>query len=130
MSRKSRGINAERELVHMFWKQEWACVRVAGSGSIKYPCPDLLAGNNIRKIVIESKLTKDNKKYFSNDDIDQIKQFSVIFGAEAWLAIKFPNQEWKFINPEDLNETKGNNYCITKSTSELKGLNFSELISL
>lgn len=128
MSRKSKGINAERELVHMFWKEGWACVRVAGSGSIKYPAPDLLAGNNIRKIVIESKVTKDDVKYFSNYDILQLKEFATIFGAEPWIAIKFNKKPWLFINPEDLNKTKSMNFSIKYDVAELRGLLFEELI--
>ena len=63
MSRKSRGINAERELVHLFNAlDEWMCIRTAGSGSQKYPAPDILAGNVLRKIAIECKLTTQKKK--------------------------------------------------------------------
>ena len=63
MSRKSKGINAERELIHLFWKtNSWTAVRIAGSGSSKYPCPDILAANISRKIAIEAKSTKDKNK--------------------------------------------------------------------
>ena len=52
---KAKGINAERELVHLFHKFGWSAVRIAGSGSSKYPCPDVLAGNGFRRIAIEAK---------------------------------------------------------------------------
>ena len=32
MSRKGKGINAERDLIHKFWGNSWAAVRVAGLG--------------------------------------------------------------------------------------------------
>jgi len=128
MSRKSKGINAERELVHKFWDKNWACVRVAGSGSQKYPSPDLLAGNNLRKIVIESKLTNDKAKYFSDDDIYQLKIFASMFGAEPWLAIKF-SKDWFFVSPEDLKETKGLNFSISIENARIRGLSFEQLIS-
>ena len=67
MSLKSKGINAERELVHMFWGENWACLRIAGSGSIKYPSPDLLVGNSLRRLAVECKTTKDSKKYFEKN---------------------------------------------------------------
>ena len=67
MSFKSKGINGERELVHMFWNRGWACLRIAGSGSSKYPSPDILAGNKLRKLAIECKITKDQKKYFKKN---------------------------------------------------------------
>jgi len=127
MSRKSKGINAERELVHMFWDKGWACVRVAGSGSQRYPSPDLLAGNNLRKIVIESKLTKDSSKHFSDADIEQLKVFADMFGAEPWLAIKF-SKDWFFVTPEDLKETRGLNFSISKESARIKGLSFEQLL--
>lgn len=46
MSHKSKGINAEREIIHLFWSMPgWTACRVAGSGSMKYPSPDVIAGN-------------------------------------------------------------------------------------
>ena len=59
MSRKSVGINAERELIHLFWSSGWSAVRIAGSGSSHYPSPDLIASNIARKLAIEAKVTKD-----------------------------------------------------------------------
>ena len=37
MSLKSKGSNAERQLLHMFWDAGWACLRSAGSGSMNHP---------------------------------------------------------------------------------------------
>jgi holliday junction resolvase Hjr len=89
MSLKSKGINAERDLVHRFWEIGWACVRVAGSGSSKYPSPDLLAGNNIRKFVIETKTTSGNFSIFLRKQFSELIDFAGRFGAESWVAIKF-----------------------------------------
>ena len=61
---KKKGINAERELIHMFWAEKWAAIRVAGSGSSKYPSPDILAGNNLRKLAIECKAISGIKNKF------------------------------------------------------------------
>lgn len=130
MSRKSKGINAERELVHKFWDSNWACIRVAGSGSSKYPSPDLLVGNNIRKLAIECKITKEQSKHFSEDEIKSLDFFSKTFGAESWVAIKFQKHGWFFINLEDLKETKSSNYSINLGTAKLKGLNFEELTEM
>ncbi|MDP2750970.1 MAG: Holliday junction resolvase Hjc [Nanoarchaeota archaeon] len=127
MSRKSRGIAGERELVHKFWGNGWACIRVAGSGSSRYPCPDLLAGNNLRKLAIECKLVKSMDKYLSDEELKQLKTFAEKFGAESWLAIKFKGFDWLFINLEDLKETnKGAG--ISFEAAKLKGLSFDELI--
>lgn len=127
MSLKSKGINAERELVHMFWKVGWACLRIAGSGSIKYPSPDLLVGNNLRRLAIECKITKENKKYFEKKEVYDLKKFGEIFGAEPWIAVKFKGHDWYFISLSDMEET---NKCflLGVGTAKNKGLLFEELI--
>ena len=55
---KRKGTNAERDLIKLFWSVGWAAVRVAGSGSMQFPSPDLLVGNKIRRLAIEVKTTK------------------------------------------------------------------------
>ena len=46
MSRKSKGINAERELIRLFEDtNKWSACRVAGSGSSRYPSPDIIAAS-------------------------------------------------------------------------------------
>lgn len=127
MSRKSKGINAERELIHLFWSKGWASCRIAGSGSMKYPSADILATNKLRKLAIECKTAKDNNKYIAKEDIEQLRQFSSIFGAEPWIAVKFNRFEWLFLSLDDLKDV-GNNFLISKEIAKNKGLLFEELI--
>ncbi len=108
MSRKSKGINAERDLIHKFWKEKWAAVRIAGSGSSRYPSPDILAGNNLRKLAIECKASKEKHRYLTKDEIYELKEFSRLFGAEPWIAIKFDKEVWYFLTLDDLKETEKN----------------------
>lgn len=126
MSLKSKGINAERDLVHRFWEIGWACIRVAGSGSSKYPSPDLLAGNNLRKFAIEAKTTTSNIQYFDKKEIFELRDFANRFGAESWVAIKFKGSKWVFLGLEDLIET-GKFFAASKSLCERRGLSFEEL---
>ena len=128
MSLKSKGINAERELVHMFWSKNWACLRIAGSGSSRYPSPDILVGNKLRRLAIECKITKDHKKYFEKREIEDLKKFAVIFGAEPWVAVKFKDHEWYFVVVDDLIETK-KCYVIDTDRAKTKGLLFEEIIT-
>lgn len=125
MNTKAKGTNAERELVHMFWNANFACFRAAGSGSIKYPCPDLIAGNNIRKLALEVKISGKEYQHLSKKEIDDLSEFSKMFGAEPWIAVKF--KDWHFLTLEDINQT-GSNFSVTKETAELKGLSFNDLI--
>lgn len=128
MSRKSKGINAERDLLHKFWSVgSWSAVRVAGSGSMRYPSADILASNKLRKLAIECKTCIDEVKYLPKEDVDQLKAFADIFGAEPWIAIRFKGCEWYFISLDDMPETE-NSFIIDISTAKNKGLLFEEMV--
>ena len=124
MSTKSKGTNAERDLIRKFWASGFAAIRSAGSGSMQFPSPDILAGNKVRCLAIEAKAIRDNSKYFPKEEIKQLLNFSHYFGAEPWVAIKFDRSEWVFVNPEDLDETESS-YVFKKSSK--KGLSFEEV---
>ena len=128
MSLKSKGINAERELVHMFWGKGWACLRIAGSGSMKYPSPDILVGNKIRRLAIECKITKEDKKYFDRPSIEALNIFADIFGAEPWIAVKFKGHDWCFISLEDLKETQ-KGFMANAELARAKGFLFEEILN-
>ena len=128
MSRKSKGINAERDLIHKFWNvDDWSAVRIAGSGSMRYPSADILASNKLRKLAIECKASKESSKYLTKDEVEQLKTFAEIFGAEPWIGVKFDKQEWFFMNVEDLKQT-GSNFLVSLDIARNKGLLFEELI--
>ncbi|MDP7180334.1 MAG: Holliday junction resolvase Hjc [Candidatus Woesearchaeota archaeon] len=128
MSRKSKGMNAERDLIHKFWAADnWSAVRIAGSGSMKYPSSDLLATNKLRRLAIECKAVKSKSKYIPKEDITQLQEFSNHFGAEPWIAVRFNRLEWLFLNPEDLHDS-GNCFMVSKELAEKKGLLFEEVI--
>ena len=127
MNRKAKGTNGERELVKFFNESGWGCIRIAGSGSSRYPSPDILAGNAIRRLAIECKVTKDQKKYLLQEEIDQLNTFSQKFGAESWIGIRFPGGEWFFIMPEDLEKT-GSCFAASIELAKRRGMTLSELI--
>ncbi|MFA5141412.1 MAG: Holliday junction resolvase Hjc [Candidatus Woesearchaeota archaeon] len=129
MKTKQKGTNAERELVHLFWKNGWCGIRVAGSGSIGYPAPDVLAGNGARRLAIESKATADTNKYFPKKEIHELKEFADKFGAEPWVAIRFDNDSWYFLNLEDL-KLCNNGYSVSFALAKQKGLMFEEMIGI
>lgn len=132
MSRKSQGINAERELLHQFWGTgEWIAMRAPASGSMKYPCPDLLVGNLLRKLAIECKTTKANRQYLDQEQVKNLKTFSQIFGAEPYVGVRFKGEAgstWYFLSLDDIERTAAENYVISKELAERKGLLFEELI--
>lgn len=127
MNTKAKGTTGERELIHKFWDAKWAAFRCAGSGAIKYPVPDLIAGNNLRKIAIEAKVAGGDRQYFAKKEVDDLKFFAERFGCEAWLAIKFDRRGWFFISPDDLEVTK-TQYGISFEICERRGLSFAEMV--
>lgn len=127
MSRKSKGINAERDLIHKFWGSGWASVRIAGSGSMRYPSADILATNKLRKLAIECKTSKSSGKYIEKEGIEQLREFAEMFNAEPYVAVKFDRKDWLFLTLEDL-EDSGRNFMINKKKAEMKGILFEELI--
>ncbi|MBS3172196.1 Holliday junction resolvase [Candidatus Woesearchaeota archaeon] len=125
---KNKGTRAERELLHMFWNNNWACIRVAGSGSMPLPSPDLIAGNKDNLLAIECKSIKNNSKNFQKEEIEQLTTFSDILGAEAIIAMRFDNIGWHFLNAKELPKNKNGNYTVTLKLSQSKGIKFEELI--
>lgn len=128
MNTKKKGTDAERQIIHMLWKEGYAAIRTAGSGSCKYPVPDIIASNAIRRIAIECKITKDTSKHFLKEEIDDLEEFCKIFGSEGYVAIKFPKIDWVFFVLEDLKITKGENFSISIEDSSTKGLTFEQLL--
>lgn len=128
MSRKSQGTAAERELVHLFWDREWAAFRAAGSGSTKYPCPDIIAGNAARKLALEVKKTSKERQYFKAKEVKALHVFSNMFGSECWVGVRFYATPWTFIHVDDLEETP-KNYVVSKELAETKGVTIDQLVT-
>jgi len=127
IDRKSKGSHAERELVRMLWKAGWAAIRVAGSGVQRFPSPDVLAGNGVRRIAVECKASGELKKYLSKEQIGQLRSFAKAFGAEPWLGIRFDNDQWYFLALEDLQETPAG-YVVSQALAKDKGLILTEVL--
>ena len=128
MSTKSKGSSAEREIIHMFWKTEkWAAVRVAGSGSMKYPAVDVVAGKQGRKLAIECKNVSTGNLFFSKEDLQQIIEFATKFGAEPWVAIKFDRIGWYFFAVNVVMEL-GVGKSFNTNNALTYGLSFEEII--
>lgn len=104
MAMKDKGSNAERELVSMLWGSGFAAIRSAGSGAQRFYSPDVLASNGKKVLAVECKSTKSKCQYLDKQQISELKKFSDIFHAEAWLAVKF-STDWKFFKIEDLEDS-------------------------
>lgn len=131
MGSKRKGTRAERELIHMFYdSNEWIAVRAAGSGSIPLPCPDIIVGNGKRRLAIECKSLGNTIKYFKNQELAELLEFSKKFGAEAWVGIRFDHIGWFFLQPDKLELSSKGTPSISVSEAKLKGISFDQLIKL
>lgn len=129
MNKKAKGSNFERDLIHSFFANGWVAIRSAGSGSMQNPSPDIIAGNNLRRLAIECKAVNGTKKYFTKKEVDELVYFANKFGAEAWVAVRFDRIDWFFLNIEDL-ELKDRSYFVDVIIAKRKGLSFEQLIGL
>ena len=124
---KKKGTRVERELFHMLWENGWQPLRAAGSGSTTIPSPDILVGNKGKIFAIECKSIKKNAKYFDNEEIEQLKLFSLKFGATPIIGIKFDRIGWYFLPINELKKTKSG-FSLSLKLAQEKGLSFNQLI--
>ena len=126
---KKKGSNAERELIHLFWDNGIAAARVAGSGSIKLPMPDIIAGKNKTIIAIECKNIDNDNIYFKDKEIFELEQFSIISGMMPFVRIRIKSKGWMFLHTNSLIKTESM-YVFNINKEELKNkiLNFSEIV--
>ncbi len=127
---KQKGSVAERELVAMFWETgEWSALRIAGSGRMNFPSPDVLAGNGSKIFAIECKSTKHSRQYIEDDQIQQLHDFANKFGATPMIAIKF-STKWHFYHPKDMERTVSGKHTIHKDKHISRKKEFSDVLNL
>ncbi|MCS7129959.1 MAG: Holliday junction resolvase Hjc [Archaeoglobaceae archaeon] len=125
---KSKGSRFERDLIEELWKHGFAAVRVAGSGVSHFPCPDIVAGNGEKFLAIEVKMRTSLPLYISEEEVEKLKKFSEVFGAEEFVALKLPRKKWRFFRLADLAETE-KGYRVDEETYA-KGMDIYDLKGL
>ena len=127
MSQKTKGSNAERDLVHLFWANQWTAVRVAGSGSMHYPSPDIIASKNNKTFAIECKSCKTGYQYFDINEIRDLEAFCKKSGYIPLIAIKFDRTEWLLLTIDQLERT-AKKIGIKKAVALERGKRFHDLL--
>lgn len=94
---------------------------------MKYPSPDILVAKEGRLIAIECKITQNPYKYFEKREIMDLKEFSMLFRAEPYIAIKFKNKEWFFLDINKLKE-KGKSYMVDLGLAKNSGVLFESFV--
>lgn len=126
MSNKSKGSNAERELVSLFTENGWRAVRVAGSGvNDDSPC-DIIVGKLGRKGgVIEAKSSRSNYIYIKKSQIEDFILFASIIGLKPVVAVRFTYEGWLFLEPGQLQDS-GKNFVVYRKKAINEGKKFGQ----
>jgi len=126
MTNKSKGANAERELLHKLIEEGYMAIRIAGSGILPEPSCDIITGKFRKKFCIEVKSSKKFVKYIDKKQIENFLIFSQIFGLKPLIAIRFNREGWFFIEPKHLNK-KTKSVSISLDVARKKGKRFSQI---
>ena len=127
MNAKAKGSRYERELVQRFWDAGFGVMRAPTSGgATSRALPDIVAGNGKVYYAIEVKMKKELPIYIREEQVEEIKEFSRRFGAKAFIAVKLPYKEWRFV-PVELLSKNGKNYRVSEE-EYLKGLRLEDLL--
>jgi len=130
LSNKSRGCSYERQLVDLLHDAGFAAVRVAGSGAMALPCPDIVACRKGTILAIECKTTRKNQVYISDEQIDDLNRYSRIAGAHPFVAVRFSHQEWYFFAPSTIPKTNRSTYVVSRRLVAGNGLTLADLDAL
>ncbi len=123
---KSKGSNAERELVKIFTEKGWRAVRVAGSGvNDDSPCDLIAAKLGKRGFIVEAKSSKKTSIYITKEQIEDFVLFSHMTGLSAVIAVRFNREGWHFISPSQLKDT-GKYWVVSLATAKTEGKRFSQ----
>jgi Holliday junction resolvase len=126
MSNKSKGSNAERELLKLFTLHGWKAVRVAGSGvNDDSPCDMLAAKRNNQGFAIEAKSSKKTTIYITKQQIEDFVLFSNLMGLTPVLAARFNYEGWYFLNPLLLKDT-GKFWALSLENAKTNGKRFAQ----
>jgi len=126
MTNKSKGANAERELLHKLIEEGYMAIRIAGSGILPEPSCDIITGKFRKKFCIEVKASKKPVKYIDKKQIENFLIFSQIFGLKPILAIRFNREGWYFIDVKHLN-IKDKSVAISLDDAKKAGKRFAQM---
>jgi len=123
----SKGANAERELMHLFFEAGFSVVRIAGSGTSPLPAPDIIAIKQGRIIAVECKARKANHLAISVGQIAELRSWAKRAGSEAFVGWKIPRKGWFFLKPGQMNNS-GKFFIISQKNAMEKGKSLEQVI--
>ncbi len=126
MSNKTKGSNAERELVKLFTENGWRAVRVAGSGmNDNSPCDMIVGKLGMRGHVIEAKSSKRMQIYITREQIEDFILFASTIGLQPVIAARFNYEGWFFLKPEQIQDS-GKYWVVSLALAKEQGKRFGQ----
>lgn len=125
MSNKSKGSNAERELLRLCTEKGWRAARVAGSGVNDDSPADMIIGKHGVGYVIEAKSSKNPNIYITKEQINDFIVFARMTNLKPVIAVRFNRQGWLFLHPEQLKDS-GKNWVVSLKNALSQGRRFSQ----
>lgn len=126
MSNKSKGSNAERELLKICTERGWRAARVAGSGVNDDSPADMIIGKLGRRgYVIEAKSSKNPNIYITKSQIEDFILFASMTGLSPAIAVRFNRQGWLFLTPDQLRDS-GKNWVVSLKDALQNAKRFSQ----
>ncbi len=129
MTHYNKGANAERELIKLLSEQDFAVLRVAGSGTNPLPCPDVVALKKGTAIAFECKAKKGKYLPIGVEQIVEEVGWAEQAGAKFLIAWKVPHKGWLFLKVGDFRK-KDKNYMITLDEAFEHALPLEKVINL
>lgn len=123
----SKGANAERELMRLFFQAGFSVVRIAGSGTSPLPAPDVIAIKKGRVIAVECKARKSSHLAVRPEQMQELLDWAERAGSEAFVAWKIPRRGWFFLRPEQFKRTKGF-FIINQANAMGKGVSLEKVV--
>ncbi len=127
MKNKTKGSNAERELLLMLFNNGFAVSRVAGSGSSTLPTPDIIGVKNRKVVAIECKTKKGEYLNIKDSQIQELVTWEKMSCCKAYVAWRVGKDKWFFIHISKLNKTN-KAYSIKRKEILEKGLCYAEFV--
>ena len=107
MSKK--GTYYEYQVMKIFESFGYATIRTLGSGGgTKKSKPDVIASNSRNIYSMEVKHRTDDVLYISNEQIEELRDFSYTFGALPLIVVKFNRNPFYVFNPDSIDRCEKN----------------------
>ena len=123
----SKGANAERELMRLFFQAGFSVVRIAGSGTSPLPAPDIIAIRKGRIIAVECKARKASHLAIALEQVKELRDWASRAGSESLVGWKIPRKGWFFLKPGQFNKTE-KFFIISQKNAMKRGKSLEEVI--